>query len=154
MARKAWFARYPQGHLPFELRYPKRATRKHEYDRQGRPIPDLVDQARANPRSINRVSYGGAKAPDLTSAIRLYQGFTGKAPRTLKKIGIPSLPRAGLTIGKIFGIMYTVDATGERFHHEFKGKARPHLVVSSDGRQVFLSGGSYTFTQRGFVDRN
>jgi hypothetical protein len=90
--------------------------------------------------------------PEMAKAIQLYTDFTDKAPTHLKKIHVPPLPKAGLTIGKVFGIMYSVDATGERFHHEFKGKAQPLLVVAHDGRQVFLSGGAYTFTWRGFVD--
>jgi hypothetical protein len=95
-------------------------------------------------------------APDarsLAQAKRLYKGFTGRSPRTLKQLAIPALPSTGLAIGRVFGIMYDVAATGERFQHEFKGKSRPLLVVSDDGKQVFLIGGSYTFTQRGFVDR-
>jgi len=99
--------------------------------------------AQANPRA----------APDVTRATALYRGFTGKAPKVLKKINVPPLPETALAIGKVFGIMYSVDATGERFHHEFKGTARPLLVVAADGRQVFLSGGAYTFTKRGFVDK-
>jgi hypothetical protein len=96
------------------------------------------------------------KAPDarsLARAKRLYKGFTGHLPLTLKRLEVPALPATGLAIGRVFGIMYDVAATGERFQHEFKGKARPLLVVADDGKQVFLIGGSYTFTQRGFVDR-
>jgi len=92
-------------------------------------------------------------APDVTRATALYRGFTGKAPKVLKKINVPPLPETALAIGKVFVIMYSVDATGERFHHEFVGKARPLLIVAADGRQVFLSGGAYTFTNRGFVDK-
>lgn len=88
----------------------------------------------------------------LSQATRLYQGFTGKAPRKVHKLNVPPLPKAALAIGKVFGIMYSVDATGERFHHEFKSKAQPLLVVSPDGHQVFLHGGAFTFTKRGFVD--
>jgi hypothetical protein len=92
-------------------------------------------------------------ARSLAQAKRLYKGFTGRSPRTLKQLAIPALPATGLAIGRVFGIMYDVAATGERFQHEFKGKSRPLLVVADDGKQVFLIGGSYTFTQRGFVDR-
>jgi hypothetical protein len=92
-------------------------------------------------------------ARDLSQAKRLYKGFTGQTARTLKKLTIPALPSTGIAIGRIFGIMYDVSATGERFAHEFKGKSRPLLVVSADGKQVFAVGGSYTFTQRGFVDK-
>lgn len=96
-------------------------------------------KARPNPASLAR-------------AKRLYQGFTGTAPKTLKRLPVPRLPGTALCIGKVFGILYQVDATGERLHHEFKGKARPLLLVSADGHQVFWLGGAYTFTKRGFVD--
>ena len=90
--------------------------------------------------------------PDVSRAAALYRGFTGAEPKTLRRLEIPPLPKTGLAIGKIFGILYSVDATGERFHHEFKGKARPTLIVSDDGKQVVMRGGAYTFTKRGFVD--
>lgn len=136
-ARQSFFKRHPGGALPVWLAFPRQNRLARYYDSGGRPL-------RHNPTM---------RTPDLRRATALYKGFTGKAPRTLKKITIPALPETGLAIGKIFGIMYSVDATGERFHHEFKGKARPLLIVSDDGRQVFLSGGTYTFTKRGFVDR-
>ena len=141
MARKSWFAAHPRGHLIYELAWPKSARRKQDYDRDGRPF---TSEMQSNPR---------ATAPDTRKATALYRGFTGKAPKVLKKINVPPLPETALAIGKVFGIMYSVDATGERFHHEFVGKARPLLIVAADGRQVFLSGGAYTFTKRGFVDK-
>lgn len=92
-------------------------------------------------------------AAQIARARDLYEGFTGKAPRTLKRLSIPRLPATGLAIGKVLGVIYEVTATKEKLIHEFKGKARPSLVVSSDGRQVYWHGGAYTFTKRGFVDR-
>lgn len=143
-ARKCWFAAHPRGHLIYELAWPKSARKRGDYDRDGRPLAlESQLQTQRNPR---------AETPDTRKATALYRGFTGKAPKVLKKIDVPPLPETALAIGKVFGIMYSVDATGERFHHEFKGKARPLLIVAADGRQVFLSGGAYTFTKRGFVD--
>ncbi len=144
-ARKAWFAKHPGGHLLYELAWPKSARRRKDYDRDGRPLAmeSALQSVRTNP----------VAAPDTREATALYRGFTGKAPKVLKKIDVPPLPETALAIGKVFGIMYSVDATNERFHHEFKGKARPLLIVAADGRQVFLSGGTYTFTKRGFVDK-
>ena len=89
----------------------------------------------------------------LEQAKRLYKGFTGTEPRTLKRITVPPLPTHALAIGKVLGIIYSVDATGEKFKHAFAASARPLLIVSADGRQVFISGGEYTFTSRGFVDK-
>lgn len=140
-ARKCYFQQYPEGALPLWLAFPKSARLQNAYSLEGFPR-----NVQDNPRPA---------CPDsaaLAQAKRLYTGFTGKAPRTLKKLAIPPLPKAGLAIGRVFGIMYSVDATGERFRHEFKGSSRPTLIVGSDGKQVFLRGGAYTFTKRGFVD--
>lgn len=139
-ARKSYFDRFPRGALPNWLAFPKTARMASHYDAGGRPL--------LNSNPVARPS-----AASLAQAKRLYEGFTGVAPRTLRKINLPPLPETGLAIGKVFGIMYTVDATGERLHHEFKGKARPTLIAASDGTQVFLRGGAYTFTKRGFVDK-
>lgn len=94
-----------------------------------------------------------AKRPaDLARAKRLYEGFTGVAPRTLNKIRIRALPNTALAIGAVLGIIYQVDATGERLRHMFRKSSRPLLLVSDDGKRVILHGGAYTFTDRGFVD--
>lgn len=141
-ARKCFFHRFPRGALPIWLAYPKIARTARYYDKGGRPLRALAQSVEANP----------VEAPDLRQATALYRGFTGKAPRALHKTAFNPAVRVGLAIGKVFGIMYSVDATNERFHHEFKGKARPTLIVASDGKSVYLRGGAYTFTKRGFTD--
>jgi len=148
-ARKSFFDRFPRGALPSWLAYPKQNRTAAHYESDGRPLIGTYQHLyglKKNPRAV----------PDqaaLSKATALYEGFTGKAPRKVHQLNIPPLPKAALAIGKIFGIMYSVDATGERFHHEFKSKAQPLLVVSPDGHQVYLHGGAFTFTKRGFVDK-
>ena len=144
MYRKSWFSRYPQGALPLWACYPRDARTRERYAANGTPL-----HIKQNPRRMDNMP----SVAEFKEAEALYSGFTGKASRTLKKIELPPMPKVGLAIGKIFGILYSVDATGERFHHEFKGKARPTLIVSHDGKQVFMRGGAYTFTKRGFVDQ-
>jgi len=109
------------------------------------PPSRRVTTIRRNPTEPDRAA--------LSKATDLYEGFTGKAPRKVHQLNIPPLPKAALAIGKVFGIMYSVDATGERFHHEFRSNAQPLLIVSPDGHQVYLHGGAFTFTKRGFVDK-
>jgi len=140
-ARKCYFARFPHGALPQWLCFPKTARLSDLYDKQGKP--HIIE---SNP------SEAGLPPAALAQAKRLYRGFTGKSPRTLKRTTIPAPPKVGLAIGKILGIIYSVDATNERFKHEFSSKARPTLIVGSDGKTVYLRGGAYTFTSRGFVD--
>ena len=139
LARKTFFKIHPSGALPLWLAYPKTFRLKKYYDEHGEPVRTLQD----NPRTI----------PNIAQATRLYKGFTGVAPRTLKKLTLPPMPKTALAIGRVLGIIYTVDATNEAFKHEFKSKARPLLIVSADGHQVFLRGGAFTFTKRGFVDK-
>lgn len=137
-ARKSFFKAHPAGALPLWLAWPKQFRLRKFYTEHGEPVtthPDLQE----NPVSLEK-------------AKRLYKGFTGAAARTVRKINLPPYPQTVLAIGKVFGIMYQVSQTGERFQHEFKGNAQPSLLISDDGHQVFLRGGAYTFTKRGFVD--
>jgi len=57
-------------------------------------------------------------------------------------------------VGTVDGILYTTvrDGNTEKYIHEFKKKSRPHLAVSHDGKQLFILGGGYAFTERGIVD--
>ena len=91
-------------------------------------------------------------ARDLDQAKKLFRGFTGKEPQGVTRLKIKPFS-TGLAIGKILGIIYEVSATGEKLKHSFKDSARPHLIVSSDGHQVLICGGKFTFTSRGFVDK-
>ena len=140
-ARQSYFKRFPRGALPNWLAFPKKHRTANFYDHGGRPL------LKHNPRTDE------PDARSLEKAVSLYEGFTGKAPRKLHRLTLPPLPKTALAIGKVFGIMYSVDATGERFHHEFKPQAQPQLLVANDGHQVILRGGAYTFTKRGFVDK-
>lgn len=164
-ARKCYFAAHPAGALPLWLAFPKSARLREHYGPDGKPR--MIDTAglarvRDNPK---------ADPAALAQAKQLYRGFTGTAPRTLKLLDEngKSIPiraarsgdhftplrgsvKIGLAIGKVLGIIYSVDATNERFKHDFSSKARPTLIVASDGKSVYLRGGAYTFTNRGFVD--
>jgi len=60
-------------------------------------------------------------------------------------------------VGTVDGVLYTTvrDGRTEKYIHEFRKKSRPHLAVlavSHDGKQLFILGGGYTFTERGIVD--
>lgn len=142
MARKSFFKRFPRGALPNWLAYPKTNRLANHYTSSGAPVTLRENPIDARPNESQ-----------LAKATALYEGFTGEAPRTLRKLTAPLPMKEGLAIGKVFGIMYSVDATGERFRHIFKQRAQPLLVVSPDGHQVILHGGAYTFTKRGFVDK-
>lgn len=54
---------------------------------------------------------------------------------------------------EILAIMYQTvrDGVSEKYRHPFAPHARPHLQVL-DGRNAKMSGGSFRFTDRGFID--
>jgi hypothetical protein len=88
-------------------------------------------------------------------AHKLFESFTGHELTHAKKIDVPDMPKEVVKIGTIDGVLYTTvrDGVTERYIHEFKRKARPTFAVSPDGRQLFMLGGAYNFTERGIVDK-
>lgn len=55
-----------------------------------------------------------------------------------------------LEVGTALTIGYRALGDGKAYYHEFEA-SKPKLYVSADGKQIFLVGGSYTFTDRGFI---
>ena len=104
--------------------------------------------ARANPA---RRSFKGEDG-----AARLAERFTGRMPTEgeYRIVEAPSMPESLAAIGKIFAIEYLAERDGKvyRFRHSFKASARPHLAVSPDGQFVTMIGGSWRFTEDGFID--
>lgn len=90
----------------------------------------------------------------VNQAMELFEDFRGENPESVERINLP-IAKAGLTIGPCDGIMYTTRRDGkvERYIHRFKKSARPLLVSSFDGKQLYIVGGQYTFTDRGIVDK-
>ena len=76
---------------------------------------------------------------------------------TQERIGrdkIKVIPDVLIGIGEVDGIMYSTvrDGVLEKYVHRFAKKARPLFAVSHDGKQLFMLGGAYNFTERGIVD--
>lgn len=96
-----------------------------------------------------------SKIVQRRNAADLYQRFTGHDALDEVKIDKPVLPDVMLVVGDIDGIMYTTvrDGVVEKYVHQFKKKASPLFCVSHDGKQIYLVGGEYDFTERGIVDR-
>ena len=94
------------------------------------------------------------KQTDIARAAKLAAKFHGRAPSEFQHVRIPSMPAAVACIGRISVIQYIAERDGKtyEFRHAFKNSARPHLCVSPDGQSVYMIGGSWTFTQDGFVD--
>lgn len=96
-----------------------------------------------------------SKQAQVNDGMQLFGAFTGHKGNllSLKK---PTIPNVMLVVGQCDGVMYTTvrDGKVEKYLHQFKESARPLLCSSSDGKQLFMLGGAYDFTDRGIVDRS
>ena len=90
----------------------------------------------------------------VEQAADLYERFSGHNPEEIGKVRIPPVPRVGVAVGEVDGILYSTvrDGVLEKYIHKFRKSDRPLFVVAPDGKQLFLVGGNYTFTERGIVD--
>jgi hypothetical protein len=97
-----------------------------------------------------------SKHVQIRDAKNLYRNFTGHEPSELVSIDKPIMPDVVSVIGDIDGVLYTTvrDGVTEKYIHKFKKNCRPLFAVSPDGKQLFMLGGSYDFTERGIVDRS
>ena len=91
---------------------------------------------------------GYARAADL------YERFTGHDAEPIGVVDVPEIPDTVATIGPCDAVCYTTirDGVTERYIHEFAAKDRPLLCISPNGKQIYLIGGRYVFTDRGIVD--
>jgi hypothetical protein len=112
-----------------------------------------LDSRKRNParkRALDRVP-----RKLLGQAGRLFEDFTGDKSANVQRIKKPEIPEVLVAIGTIDGILYSTvrDGEVERYIHKFVAKARPTFAVSPDGKQLFMLGGAYNFTERGIVDK-
>ena len=91
---------------------------------------------------------------DIAKAASLYERFSGHDAEIVGKIKVNPMPRVGVAIGEIDGVLYSTvrDGVREKYIHKFRAADRPLFVVSPDGKALYLVGGRYTFTERGIVD--
>ena len=113
-------------------------------------------RARKNPvppsSKAGQVSFADQDA--ISRAADLYQRFSGHDAEIVGKIKVNPMPRVGVGIGEVDGILYSTvrDGVLEKYIHKFRKADRPLFVVSPDGKSLHLVGGNYTFTERGIVD--
>lgn len=93
---------------------------------------------------------------DIRKAASLYERFSGHEAESIGKIRVPGLPKVGVCIGEVDGILYTTvrDGVVEKYIHKFAKADKPLFVVSPNGKQLFMIGGRFTFTERGIVDKS
>ncbi len=102
----------------------------------------------------NRNPVPASKYEKIRKATELYRDFTGMEPQHIEEVDVKPVD-VGIKIGSLDAIAYTTKRNGktESYAHEFKRASRPLLGVSHDGKTILTSGGSFRFTDRGFVDR-
>lgn len=90
----------------------------------------------------------------IKKGINLFRRFRGEDPEYIDSHKLP-VADVCMLIGTCDGVLYTTSRDGkrEKYIHKFSGKSRPLLVSSWDGRQLYLLGGAYDFTEEGIVDR-
>lgn len=86
----------------------------------------------------------------------LYERFSGHEAEEGIRVKVAPIPKVGVLIGTIDGIMYTTvrDGVVEKYIHQFRASDKPDFVVTPDGKRIFLIGGAYDFTERGIVDKS
>jgi hypothetical protein len=91
-------------------------------------------------------------ALQIERARRLFQSFHRRAPRASEVIEVerPGERLVALEVGILVSVAYQAAGDGKVYEHEFES-TRPKLYVTASGKQMLPVGGSYTFTDRGFV---
>jgi hypothetical protein len=96
-----------------------------------------------------------SKKVQVRNASDLYTRFTGHEATEYELVDKPVIPDVMLQVGDIDGVLYTTvrDGKTEKYIHKFKKNCRPLFCVSHDGKQLYMLGGSYDFTELGIVDK-
>lgn len=91
----------------------------------------------------------------IKDAAELFSSFHGDEPEHLDIVDLPEHD-VGFLIGDCLGIMYECVREGkkQKYIHQFEKNARPVLVSSFDGTQLYLLAGAYIFTSDGIEDKD
>lgn len=155
-ARKCYFKRYPSGFLPPHLKLPNGKRDRASWNNYRKSNPCGCEGRAPNPVPESSRSKRHNRDARIAAASRIYTEFTGHDASEVIEIDKPDFPDTLAVIGDIDGILYTTvrDGITEKYIHKFKKNCRPLFCVSPDGKQLFMLGGSYDFTERGIVDRS
>ena len=85
-------------------------------------------------------------------AANLFKSFHGRAPKNGEIMQLDGTKQSTivLEVGTLVSLGYKSAGDGEIYYHEFE-HVKPKLYVTGSGRQAYVIGGSYLFTDRGFV---
>ena len=112
---------------------------------------------RMNPVKPSSRAYQSRQVQDeIDQAKDLYERFSGHDAVEIGSVRVKPMPKVGVAIGEVDGILYSTirDGVLEKYIHKFRKADRPLFVVSPDGSVLYLLGGNYDFTERGIVDHS
>ena len=84
-------------------------------------------------------------------AARKFKDFHGREPKRGDIAIVRERGKMALVIGELDGVMYKVKGERKSTLHRFNKNDRPLLLVSFDGRQLYILKGGYGFTERGII---
>jgi hypothetical protein len=87
---------------------------------------------------------------ELDRARRLFESFHNKRHDPLKIVEISGGSGTAIAVGRLIGLSYRPVSGATEYYHDFAAPL-PRLFVSADGRQIFVEGGGYRFSDRGFL---
>jgi hypothetical protein len=117
--------------------------------------PIAFERVQVVTQSARMLENPAPRDEEIAAASRRFSRFTGHKAERVEMARFPSNPKAGLAVGPVvmLGYVATRDGKTNNYLHRFARKSAPQLVASHDGKQLFLIGGSYAFTDRGIVDK-
>lgn len=91
---------------------------------------------------------------NYSQASKAYEAFHGEPPRYIDRTKLDDGAIVGYDAGQVVGIAYEAKRDGKKdqYFHKFRRNARPTLSVREDGKQLYIAGGKYHFTDRGIED--
>jgi len=110
-------------------------------------------RAKVKPKAKPRTRKNPSRASALASLTKDFTDFHGAHPQKIARMDVPK-PGPGWLLGKVAYVAYFAERDGEYnlYHHDFKAKSAPCLVINKDGK-ILLGGGRYKVGDRGIVDR-
>jgi L-arabinose isomerase len=86
----------------------------------------------------------------LAKAKTLFETFAGSLPTQIQRKSVArSVPDVMVDLGALRGVIYTKDHQGCKQTYIHFMDHPPRLLCDSDGRQLYVHGGSYRITRRG-----
>lgn len=129
---------------------PSMTTKKRTTSRlRARRARNTIERFYPNPETERPV------VRQLKEAVHLYQKFHGEVPKFVTQMRARARDKYLLQIGTLEGVMYSAkrDGVTKKYLHQFDRRSAPILASSYDGKQLYVIGGDYDFTEDGIVDR-